>query len=428
MRRFSLPASLRSRDRSRARPVQRESWDDRGRDARCARSEPNEGTDRRGGRGEGLAVFLIALGSAWSVGNVGAVVGVLGHEFNLSLTTIGVLSGTLLLGFSVAGTVLTPLIADRLTIVRTVILGAALCTLGNLIFAVSPGFAGLVIGRAVAGFGVGIAIVAGPVLARATGGIERVGLFGAAVQLGIAGGLGVGAILGDLDVDWRLTFLLSAAVAASAIPFLIGRTGPSYVRQVGGGFLRLAVRSSRIWRLGALFIALFTVPLTLGSWLVHYLSVDNGLAAGIAGVLSFVMFGVSAAAREEGGRLARRGVSPVLLVGVTPLLAAVGLAILALDDSFGFALVAVVAAGIGFAVPYGLAIVQAQGLYPADPTKPVALVSLVGTALPVLLVPVIGSLLDDGYGTEVFLALAVAVAIAGILNLRPVEGSLEPET
>ena len=70
---------------------------------------------------------------------------------------------------------------------------------------------------------------------------------------------------------------------------------------------------------------------------------------------------------------------------------------------------------------------QAQGLYPADPTKPVALVSLVGTALPVPLVPLIGSLLDDGYGTEVFLALAAAVALAGILNLRPVEGSLEPE-
>ena len=79
--------------------------------------------------------------------------------------------------------------------------------------------------------------------------------------------------------------------------------------------------------MGALFIAVFTVPLTLGSWIVHYLSVDNGLAAGVAGVLSFVMFGVSAAAREEGGKLARRGVSPVLLVGVTPLLATVGLAI-----------------------------------------------------------------------------------------------------
>jgi MFS family permease len=392
------------------------------------RSESIEATDRRGARGEGLAVFLIALGSAWCVGNVGAVVGGLSADFDMSLPTIGLLSGTLLLGFSVPGTVLTPLLAERLTIVRTVTLAALLCTVGNVIFAVTPGVAGLVLGRAIAGFGVGIAVVAGPVYARATGGIERVGLFGAAVQLGIAGGLGMGAILGDLGVDWRLTFLLSAGVAASAIPLLIGRTGPSYVRQAsGGGFLRLALRSSRTWRLAALFIAVFSVPLILGSWFVHYLSVDNGLAAGIAGGLSFVMFGVSAAAREEGGQLAQRGVNPVLLVGVAPLLAAGGLAILALDDSLGFALVAVLAAGIGFALPYGIGIVQAQRLYPSEPTEPVALVSLVGTALPVPLVPLIGSLLDAGYGTEVFLALAAVVAVAGILNLRPVEGSLEPE-
>ena len=49
--------------------------------------------------------------------------------------------------------------------------------------------------------------------------------------------------------------------------------------------------------------------------------------------------------------------------------------------------------------------------------------SLMGTAIPVPLVPVVGSLLDDGYGAEVFLTLAAMVAFAGILNLRPVEGS-----
>jgi hypothetical protein len=87
----------------------------------------------------------------------------------------------------------------------------------------------------------------------------------------------------------------------------------------------------------------------------------------------------------------------------------------------------VFAAGIGFAVPYGLGIVQAQRLYPSEPTEPVALVTLVGTMLPVPLVPLIGSLLDEGYGAEVFLALAALVAIAGALNLRPVEGSLSSE-
>jgi hypothetical protein len=39
----------------------------------------------------------------------------------------------------------------------------------------------------------------------------------------------------------------------------------------------------------------------------------------------------------------------------------------------------------------------------------------------------IGSLLDDGYGTEVFVALAALVAVAGMLNLRPVTGSLESQ-
>ena len=386
----------------------------------------NAAADGAGERGEGLAVFLAALGSAWSVGNVGAVVGDLSSDFDISLAAVGVLSGTMLLGFSLPGTMLAPLIAERLTIARTMMLAALLCTIGNVVFAVTPAFAGLVAGRAITGFGLGVAIVAGPVFARATGGVERVALFGAAVQLGIAGGLGVGAILGDLGVDWRLTFLLSAGVAATPLPVLIGRAGPSYVRQAGGGFSGspCAARGPGAYARSS---SPSSVPLILGSWLVHYLSVDNGLAAATAGLLSFVMFGVSAAAREEGGKLAQRGVSPVLLVGVAPFLAAAGLAILALDDSLGFAVVAVVAAGIGFAVPYGLAIVQAQRLYPAEPTEPVALVSLMGTAIPVPLVPVVGSLLDDGYGAEVFLTLAAMVAFAGILNLRPVEGSLEPE-
>jgi predicted MFS family arabinose efflux permease len=354
-------------------------------------------------------------------------VGELSSEFEISLATVGLLSGTLLLGSTLVGTFLAPLIAERLGIVRTMVVSAALSGAGNFVFAVSPEIAGLVVGRAVAGFGLGLAVVPGPVFARATGGVQRVALFGAGFQLGIAGGLGFGAIFGDLDVDWRVSFLFSAAVALSCLPLLVGREAPSYEREPATGFVKLAVRSSRAWRLAALFVSIFSVPLILGSWLVHYLSVDNGLAAATAGALSFVMFGVSAAGRAAGGTLAQREVNPVLLVGVPPLLSAAGLAILALDDSLGFAVVAVVAAGIGFALPYGIAIVQAQRLYPSEPTEPVSLVTLAGTVIPVPLVPVIGSLLDEGYGAEVFLGLAAIVAIAGILNMRPVEGSLEPE-
>ncbi|HXV34241.1 MAG TPA: MFS transporter [Gaiellaceae bacterium] len=377
------------------------------------------------GRAPAPAVFLVALGAAWSVGNVGAVVGQLSADFDISLTTVGLLSGTVLLGFSVVGTVLAPMVAERLGIVRTLVAAAVLGALGNLVFALTPVFAGLVIGRVVAGLALGLAVVLGPVLARTTGGVARVALFGAAIQLGIAGSLGLGAILGDLGVDWRVTFILSAGVALSPLPFLVGRDEVRFRRRGGGGFVRLAVRSGRVWRLSTLFVAVFSVPLILGSWLVHYLDVDEGMAAAAAGALSFVMFGVSAVARAAGGTLAERGFSPGLLTGGAPFLAAAGLAILALGDSLGSASVAVVAAGIGFAIPYGIAVVQAQRLYPSEPTEPVALVTLVGTAVPVPLVPLIGSLLDDGYGTEVFLGLALVVAVAGALNLRPVEGSIE---
>jgi MFS family permease len=386
------------------------------------RANPDQRRDRAGA----AAVFLVALGTAWSVGNVGAVIGELSSDFDISLATVGLLSGTIMLGCSVPGTLLAPAIAERIGIVRTIILAVVLCAAGGIAFALSPDVAGLVVGRAVAGFALGLAVVPGPVFARATGGVTRVALFGAAIQLGAACSLGIGAILVDAGVDWRLTFGLSALVALTPLPFLIKREDVHYERGGGSGFLRLAVRSAALWRLAALFVSVFSVPLILGSWLVHYLNVDMGLAAATAGTLSFVLFGTSAAAREAGGMLAQRGVSPGLLAGGATFLAAAGLALLAFGDSFALALIAVVAAGVGFAVPYGIAIVQAQRLYPSDPTEPIALVTLVGTIVPVPLVPVMGALLDDGYGTEVFLGLAAIVAVAGALNLRPVASGAPP--
>jgi DHA1 family inner membrane transport protein len=378
-------------------------------------------------RAGAIATLMLAVGGAWSVGNVGAVVGDLSGEFDLSLATVGLLSGSLLLGFSLPGTLLAPAIADRLGFVNTMIAAVSMGAVGNVVFAAGPDFGLLVVGRAIAGFALGMVVVTGPVFAGATGGVARVALFGAGIQLGIAGGLGVGAALGDAGVDWRLTFLVSAAVVLTPLPILLGREAIRYERGGGAGFVRLALRSSRVWRLGSLFLAVFAVPLILGSWLVHYLSVDNGLAAATAGALSFLMFGISAVARLVGGGLAAREFSRVTLVSVAPCLAAGGLVILALDDSLAFAVVAVIACGIGFAVPYGIGVMQAESLYPTEPTEPVAFISLAGTAVPVLLVPLIGSLLDDGYGAEVFLGLAAIVALAAVLNLRPVAGSLEPE-
>ena len=51
-----------------------------------------------------------------------------------------------------------------------------LAGLGNVVCAVSPSFAGVLVGRGVVGLGGGLAFVIGPVVARAHGGARTVGL------------------------------------------------------------------------------------------------------------------------------------------------------------------------------------------------------------------------------------------------------------
>lgn len=384
---------------------------------------PPRHRDRRGA----VAVFLLGVGLAWGAGNVGPVVGELRGEFGISLTAVGLLSGTLFYSAMVVGIVVAPRLAERVGLIRGMVIACLLGGVGSLLFALAPGFGLLAAGRILAGVALGFAGVLGPVFARATGGVGRVGIFGASFQLGIAGGLGVGSALADSGVDWRFGFIVSAAIAVSAVPLLSAER--VQVELSGGehGFLRAALRSPRVWRLALLFMAMFAVPLTLGAWFVHYETVDGTLAAGLAGGFAFLLFGVSALMRQVGGRLASRGVSPVLLAGVTPLLAAAGLALIALETSAAAVALAAVLMGAGFALPYATMMTEAQKLYPPEPAQPTALLTMVGTGVAIGVIPLLGIVLDEGQGDAGFLALAAFVVVAGLANLRPVQGEVGTE-
>lgn len=384
------------------------------------RPSPPTVSDRRGA----VIVFLLGVGLAWSAGNVGPVVTELGREFGLSLTSVGILSGTLFYAAMVLGIMVAPRVAERIGLINGMVVACALGALGNLVFALGSGFAMLAIGRVVAGAALGFGGVLGPVFARATGGVKRVGIFGAAFQLGIAGGLGVGSLLADSGVDWRVGFVVSALAAASAIPVLWTEKVAVDLQSGPKGFLRAALRSPKVMRLGLLFVAMFAVPLTMGAWFVHYTTEDGGLAAALAGGLAFLLFGVSALMREVGGKLAARGVSRPLLAGVMPWLAAVGLVLIALDRSAGVVALAAILMGAGFALPYAVMMTEAQRLYPAEPAEPTALLSMAGTGAAIVVIPVLGSVLNAGNGKAGFLVLAAFVVIAGIANLRPVSGAV----
>ncbi len=365
-------------------------------------------------RRDAVAIALLSMGCSWGAGNVGPVVPELADDFDLSLGSVGLLSGTVFFIGVLAGLAVAPKLAERTSVVGGLRVACLAAGFGSLLFAASPDFAVLAAGRFVAGIALGVGGGLGPVFGRAVGGVKAVGLFGGAFQFGIGGGLAIGSIVADVGVDWRISFLFSAAVGFSAL--LVLREANVAFELKGGGFARAASRSLPVYRLALLFVAMFAAPMTLGAWLVHYLSVQGDMRLAVAGGLAFVLFGASAILRLTGATLAARGFPSRLLAGLAPLLATAGIIAIAIDRSFVVAAPAVILMAAGFALPYAVMMVAAQRLYPKEPADPVALMTAAGSAVPIALIPVVGVALAEGWGEEALAGIAVFVAIAGFLN------------
>ena len=363
-----------------------------------------------------------ALGSAWSVGNVGAVVGDLSSDFDISLAAVGVLSGTVppvLAAGHRAGAADRRAPHDR-----------SHDDVGRLLhnrqrrLAVTPAV------RAwwpvVRSRGSASAWRSWPGRSSPGQPAGSNALRSSAPRFSSGSPAGLsGAILGDLGVDWRLSSCSPPASRRRRFPALIGRAGPSYVRQAGGGFLRLALRQAMgLAPMRALHRGLFGAadPRLLARPLPERRQRLPGGDRGSAQLPDVRRVG----RRSRGGRQARATRREPGAVGRSrPSWPPRASRSWRSTTSPGFAAVAAIAAGIGFAVPYGIAIVQAQRLYPTEPTEAVALVSLMGTAILVPLVP--AKVAPRRRLRRGGLLTLAAMAFAGILNLRPVEGLLEPE-
>jgi predicted MFS family arabinose efflux permease len=364
-----------------------------------------------------VAVGLLGLSGAWNGGNVGPVASEIAAEFDVSLAVVGLLSGTLFLGASALGLLVAAQLGERLGLVGGLRLACGMLIAGNLIFALTPVFAGLAIGRVLPGLAFALINTLGAVWAREAGGVRLLGAFGASIQLGIAGALLLGSALADLSVDWRVGFMISAGLAALAMTAIPADATQATTPQRGGGFLRLALRRARVYRLSLLFVSIYGVPLILGAWLIEYLGREGDIATSIAGAIAFLLFGLSAAARVFGARLQQRGVPHRALCG-TLALASVGIVAIVLDPVAALAFAAVVLMALGFGIPYATALTEAQQLYPQEPEEPVALMTLVAMIPPIVAVPLVGHALSRGNGELAFALLAAFVVVAALFNLR----------
>jgi MFS family permease len=366
----------------------------------------------------GLCAVVLGLGVGWGAGNVGPVAISLTHSFDVSLAAVGLLSGT---AYFAAIAVATPLVvplAARVGVVRATAFAAGVMLAGHVLFAVSPAFAGLIAARIVVGVGTGLALVAGPVMARELGGVRLLGFLGGAITLGIALALGLGSALQDAGASWRVGFIISAAVCALPLLVLPPRLATRPVPRPGRAFVSAALCTGMLWRLAALFLAVNGVPLVVSAWLVAYLMRQAHIRAAVAGGLAFALFGLTTVVRPLAPRLARGGRAFTMLAAGGLLIAAAGLVVLAASRSAAACGLAVVLMGTGFALPYAVMIDTAERLFPGQAAATLALVQTGPNVMPIVVIPLVGSVLASRYAPWAFVVLAVFVAAAGLASLH----------
>ncbi|MQA74199.1 MAG: MFS transporter [Solirubrobacterales bacterium] len=362
---------------------------------------------------------LLGAATAWNAGNIGPAAGEIAAGLDVSLAAVGVLGGTVFFAGLVVAKLGAAHLTDRIGAGGATRVACLAAVAGNVMIAISPAFAVIAAGRLLTGLSLGLALVLGPVLARAAGGVRLVGLFGASVTIGTAAALGVGSLMRGAGVDWRIDFVVAALIALVAFAAL---PAVASVEISAGSVLALARRSSRrlpAWRLELLFMTALGVPYVLGVWLIPYLTDEAGFSAALAGIFGVVLYATSAVFRPEGSRLEAGGTSLTLLAGIAPLIAAAGLVLLAISDSTVAVIAGVAFAGVGFAVPYAAMYDEAERLFPNARVAAVGLFSVGANILPLAIMPAVGAAIGAGRGELALLGLAAITVLAALANLRP---------
>jgi predicted MFS family arabinose efflux permease len=366
------------------------------------------------------ATFLLGVCGTWNAGNIGPVTGALADEFSASLTEIGLYTGACFFAGVVAAGLAGAELSQRISIPRGLRIACLLFLGGNVLIVVTPEIGGLVAGRVAAGLGSGLIFLFGGGFARNMGGVRLLGVFGSGITLGIAGALGIGGLLEEIGVDWRWAFALTAALALVPMPLIPGEVpAAGTAAESREGLFRDAFSRLAFWRISLLGVATLGVPFVIGAWLIAYLTGDDAFGSGLAGLVSFGLFALTAVMRYVGGRLSAGGTPPGILAAGSCLIAAAGIAVLAIDNEAMPALVAVALMGLGMSLPAALAYDEAERVLPGKPLGGLGLMQAIANAFPIAALPLVGVALDDGNAEAGFLGLAAFVLLAGLANLRP---------
>jgi MFS family permease len=356
------------------------------------------------------------LGAAvtWNISNVGAIAGVMGASYGVSLAAVGLLTTGLFathLAVQIPGGRLIDRVGARGIGLASLAVVATANSLALLDSSLTLGLAA----RVLMGIGTGAGFVAGIDLVRSgKGGAFWQGAYGGATMA--AGGLAlmvVPQLVGSLG--WRAPYWTGLVLAlAGALPVLAARPAdaPSHAGAHGTP-RRGVIGDRRLWPLAAVQIATFGLSVVAGNWVVTLLE-HEGHGRSISGVVGGLVLFAGVVTRPVGGLVVRRDRRGAWrLVAVSLIVGSAGALVLAAAPPLAVAALAALAVGLAAGFPFAAVFDMTLRIRPDAPAAAVGFVN--GAAVLVILVctPLAGLTFSlPGDGRLAFLAIGLAWATA----------------
>jgi fucose permease len=359
----------------------------------------------------------VAIAVGWNITALGAIATRLSHAYGVGLATIGLFTTV---QFVVHMFMQIPggRAADRFGARRTALVGLAFMAAGNAIALPVAHPALGFLGRAVVGFGTGLAFVSGSDYIRARGGSPFLqGVYGGGSVLAPGVALAVVPLLAE-STGFRAPYLTAiGVVAVCAVLLALAPPAPRTVRHAGERLDAGFFRDRRLYRFAAIHAMSFGFSVIVGNWVVTLLE-HHGQPKGTAAAAGSLTLLLGFFTRAAGGSLLRRHdasrwvAASLLLGGLGAIALALPLPIVAL-----FAVAAVV--GLAAGVPFAMAFTGAAAARPDAPGAAVGFVNGAAALVIVAGTPLVGLTFSlPGDGRIGFVVLGILAAVSALATPR----------
>jgi len=366
--------------------------------------------DRRaaiGGIGVGIAV-------GWNIAAIGAIATRMSHAYGVGLAAVGLLTTTQFL-VHMAMQIPGGRAADRFGARPTAFAGLAAIAVGNAVALPTASLGLAFVGRAIVGFGTGLAYVSGSDYIRARGGTATLqGVYGGGSVLAPGIALAVVPAIAGFRAPYETAIIvvaLSAAALALAAP--ADRTRRHAGERLESGLFR----DSRLYRLAAIHAASFGFSVIVGNWVVTLLE-HHGHSKHVAAAAGSLTLLLGFFTRVGGGRLLRRS-DAWRWVAASLVLGGAGAIALAFPIPIAADFVAAAVVGLSAGIPFAMAFTGAAAARPDSPGAAVGFVNAGASLVIVAGTPLVGLTFSlPGDGRIGFVVLGVLAALASLATPR----------